>query len=90
MNRYANAIMLGLLLSSTVRAQVQDTVGSQWTYATPDARFRVEVIAAGLKVPAIHCLRVASGVELGTNQVQRAPSSMRRSGCSTAPLAMHR
>jgi glucose/arabinose dehydrogenase len=51
MNRYANGLMLGLLLSSTARAQVQDTVGSQWTYDTPDARFRVEVIAAGLKVP---------------------------------------
>ena len=26
---------------------------------------------AGFKVPAIHCLRVAMGVEEGTNQVQR-------------------
>ena len=35
------------------------------------------IAPAGFKVPAIHCLRVASGVEDGTNQVQRAPSSMR-------------
>jgi hypothetical protein len=30
------------------------------------------------------------GVEDGTNQVQRAPSSIWRKGRSTAPLAMHR
>jgi glucose/arabinose dehydrogenase len=42
---------LVLALSSAARAQTQDTVGSQWTYDTPDARFRVEVIAAGLEIP---------------------------------------
>src|SRR6202034_2109494 len=40
-----------LALSPAARAQTQDTVGSQWTYDTPDARFRVEVIAAGLETP---------------------------------------
>src|ERR1700682_5691686 len=35
------------------------------------------IAPAGFRVPAIHCLRVATGVEEGTNQVQRAPSSMR-------------
>src|SRR5438270_101955 len=33
---------------------------------------------AGRSVPAIHCLRAAAGVAVGTNQVQSAPSSMRR------------
>ena len=47
------------------------------------------IAPAGFKVPAIHCLRVATGVEVGTNHVQRAPSSMRLSGCCSAPLAMH-
>ena len=47
-------------------------------------------LPAGFKVPAIHCLRVATGVEEGTNQVQRAPSSMRCNGRLSAPLAMQR
>ena len=48
------------------------------------------IAPAGFKVPAIHCLRVATGVEDGTNQVQRAPSSMRCNGRLSAPLAMHK
>src|SRR5450631_2434011 len=39
------------------------------------------IAPAGRNVPAIHCLRVANGVEEGTNQVQRAPSSIRCNGC---------
>ena len=49
-----------------------------------------EIAPAGRKVPAIHCLRAAVGVEDGRNQVQRAPSSMRFKGCGSAPLAMHK
>src|SRR5258706_166460 len=44
---------------------------------------------AGRSVPAIHCLRAATGVEAGRNQVQRAPASMRLSGCRGSPAAMH-
>src|SRR3989440_6663679 len=44
---------------------------------------------AGRSVPAIHCLRAAAGVALGTNQVQSAPSSMRRRGWRCTPAAMH-
>src|ERR1700735_3249413 len=51
MMRHAALLMLSVALSLPAGAQVQDTVGSQWTYDTPDARYRVEVIAAGLKVP---------------------------------------
>ncbi len=44
------------------------------------------IAPAGFKVPAIHCLRVANGVEEGTNQVQRAPSSMRFKRMLDSPL----
>jgi aldose sugar dehydrogenase len=51
MIRHATALALALVLSSAAAAQPRDTVGSHWTYDTPDARFRVEVIAAGLTMP---------------------------------------
>lgn len=51
MTPYAKGLALVLALSSAVRAQPKDTVGSQWTYDTPDARFHLEVIAAGLTMP---------------------------------------
>ena len=47
------------------------------------------IAPAGCSVPAIHCLRAATGVALGTNQVHAAPSSRRRSGCGWWPAAMH-
>ena len=40
-------------------------------------------------LPAIHCLRAATGVAAGMNQVQRAPASTLRSGCCGCPDAMH-
>ena len=52
-------------------------------------RRRCVIAPAGRSVPAIHCLRAASGVDAGTNQVQRAPSSRRRSGWRWWPAAMH-
>ncbi len=42
----------------------------------------------GLSVPAIHCLRAASGEPALTNQVQGLPASMAASGRRRLPLAM--
>ena len=43
----------GVAPRGELRAQelATDTVGSCWTYQTPDARFRAEVVARGLTVP---------------------------------------
>ena len=42
----------------------------------------------GSSAPAIHFLRAVTGLAAVRNQVQRAPSAIARSGCSTRPEAM--
>jgi glucose/arabinose dehydrogenase len=39
------------LLGSAAAVQAADSVGSKWTYTTPDAKFQVEVVASGFKAP---------------------------------------
>lgn len=48
------ALVLALCAGSSPAAQepVSNTVGSRWTYETPDERFQVEVVATGLIAPA--------------------------------------
>ncbi|HEV7703287.1 MAG TPA: PQQ-dependent sugar dehydrogenase [Gemmatimonadaceae bacterium] len=56
MRAVAFSIALGvslLALPGEARAQAApaDTVGACWSYQTPDARFRAEIVATGLRVP---------------------------------------
>lgn len=43
--------ILALALYASAAAAADESVGSRWTYTTPDAKFQVEVLATGLKAP---------------------------------------
>jgi len=45
-----HALILALCIASGATAQ--EKVGTRWMYATPDARFQVEVVTTALTAPA--------------------------------------
>src|SRR5690242_14841991 len=45
------ALIAAALFGGTVRAQTADTVGARWDFDSQLTRYRVEVIATGLRVP---------------------------------------
>ena len=51
MKPYGLVLALFVATSGAAQEPGHDSVGSQWTYETPDARFRVEVVVAGLTAP---------------------------------------
>ena len=59
--------------SGPTRRSPRPAAGSCRRSSARTAPASTAMAPAGFSVPAIHCLRVASGVEVGTNQVQRAP-----------------
>lgn len=85
------AIALGfatLALCPPLRAQelAPDSIGSCWTYDTPDARFRVDVVAHGLRVPGSIAFLSATRAFVAERQVGRLSFVDLRSG-ALSPLS---
>ena len=91
--RSASAVGSGGMTTKILAAKIAVSAGCHMCIAAGSHRHPVRRIEegapAGFRVPAIHCLRAATGVAAGMNQVQRAPSSMRLTGWRCEPAAMH-